>query len=80
MRQVKLFDIGKVFEQLLFEVVFAPDLIWLVTLCVTVFAPMTAAGINIDTIAMAAGKFFLVGKWTIPFNNAGPCNINDLLI
>jgi hypothetical protein len=41
---------------------------------------MTAASIDIDAIAMAAGKFFLVSKWTEPFDNARPCNPKDWLV
>jgi len=79
-RQVKLLNFGKVFEQFLLEVIFAPGLIRLVALGVTIFAPMTATGINIDAIAVAAGKFFLVSEWAEPFDNAGPGYAKDLLV
>jgi len=50
----------------------------LIALGVTIFAPMTAAGIDIDAIAVAAWEVFLVGKRAIPFDNARPCNAKDL--
>ncbi len=41
---------------------------------------MTATGIDIDAIAVAAGKFFLVSEWAEPFDNAGPGYAKDLLV
>ena len=79
-REVKFLNFGKVFDQWLFEIIFALSLIRLIALCVTIFAPMTATGINIDAIAVAAGKLFLVSEWAEPFYNAGSCYAKNLFI
>ncbi len=79
-RQVEFFNLGKVLEQLFFKAVLTSGLIRLIALGVTIFAPMTATGIDIDAIAMAAWEVSLVGKRAIPFDNAWPCNTKDLFV
>ena len=78
-RDIVFIQIGQITQQSLFEVLSAVCLIGLVACGIAVLTRMATADINIDAIVMARRKLFLVGKWTVPFQNAWSSYTNDRL-
>jgi hypothetical protein len=76
-RHVKSLQVRHVFEEHLHEISLRCGLRRLVGGGVAVFAPVSAAHVNVDTIPVPARKSILMGERAIPFDDSWPSGAQD---